>query len=296
MSVSAIVNENGEIVNNSDPKKAKGIQDSTGTSIKDYKDQFMQLLVAQMKYQDPLEPTSNTEYISQYAQFTQVEQMQNMADAMALSRAADLVGKTVQITKVDDEGNSRIVAEGKVDYVTYQHGDAYVTVNGVSYNADQVSSVIDSTYSNDTKSLMEIQEILAKLPPVEEITLAANEKDLEKLVNKYNSLSDIEKYLTDAQIAKIKDYATKYAALVVEETASNAAKERERQNENAVSQNTGTQANTEETSQSQETQNQGTNVNAVEQAQDNTDNNSAADTNEEQAQEATGSTQAPQGS
>ena len=39
------------------------------------KDAFLQLLVAQMKYQDPLQPTSNTEYISQYAQFSQVEQM-----------------------------------------------------------------------------------------------------------------------------------------------------------------------------------------------------------------------------
>ena len=31
------------------------------------KEAFLQLLVAQMKYQDPLEPTSNTEYIAQYA-------------------------------------------------------------------------------------------------------------------------------------------------------------------------------------------------------------------------------------
>ncbi|MDE5748719.1 MAG: flagellar hook capping protein, partial [Acetatifactor sp.] len=46
------------------------------------KDAFLQLLVAQMKYQDPLEPTSNTEFVSQYAQFSQVEQLQNMAGSM----------------------------------------------------------------------------------------------------------------------------------------------------------------------------------------------------------------------
>ena len=43
------------------------------------KESFLQLLVAQMKYQDPLEPTSNTEYISQYAQFSQVESLQSMS-------------------------------------------------------------------------------------------------------------------------------------------------------------------------------------------------------------------------
>ena len=42
------------------------------------KDAFLQLLVAQMKYQDPLNPTSDTEYIAQLAQFSQLEQMQNL--------------------------------------------------------------------------------------------------------------------------------------------------------------------------------------------------------------------------
>ena len=36
------------------------------------KDAFLQLLVAQMKYQDPLEPTSNTEYVSKYATFSEL--------------------------------------------------------------------------------------------------------------------------------------------------------------------------------------------------------------------------------
>lgn len=44
------------------------------------KDDFLLLLVTQMKYQDPLEPTSNTEYVAQLAQFTELEYMQNMTD------------------------------------------------------------------------------------------------------------------------------------------------------------------------------------------------------------------------
>ena len=40
------------------------------------KDDFLMLLVTQMKYQDPLEPESNTEYVAQLAQFSSLEQMQ----------------------------------------------------------------------------------------------------------------------------------------------------------------------------------------------------------------------------
>ena len=68
------------------------------------KDAFLQLLVAQMQYQDPLEPTSNTEFISQYAQFSQVEQMQNMAGTTELARATSLVGKEVYVKTTDSAG------------------------------------------------------------------------------------------------------------------------------------------------------------------------------------------------
>ena len=60
------------------------------------KEAFLKLLVAQMKYQDPLEPTSNTEFVSQYAQFSSLEQMQNMSATLELSRASTLVGQSCQ--------------------------------------------------------------------------------------------------------------------------------------------------------------------------------------------------------
>ena len=88
MGVSAL-NDDGKITNAQSTVSKSKAESANGSSMS--KDDFLQLLVAQMKYQDPLEPTSNTEYVAQYAQFSQVEQMQNMSQSMDLSRASSLV-------------------------------------------------------------------------------------------------------------------------------------------------------------------------------------------------------------
>lgn len=66
-------------------------------------DAFLQLLVAQLRYQNPMEPTDGTEFLQQTAQFTQVETLQALADTqqqlMSLTQfslAVGLSGKTVE--------------------------------------------------------------------------------------------------------------------------------------------------------------------------------------------------------
>ncbi|WP_380163570.1 flagellar hook assembly protein FlgD [Jannaschia sp. R86511] len=49
------------------------------------KDAFLKLLVAQLRYQDPLNPAEGAEFIAQTAQFTQVEKLQEVADSTAAS-------------------------------------------------------------------------------------------------------------------------------------------------------------------------------------------------------------------
>lgn len=114
-------------------------EDTTGTSSLG-KDAFLQLLVAQMKYQDPLNPSSDTEWISQMAQFSSLEQMQNMNNTITNSQAFSMIGQTVEIT-ADDK-----IVEGVVDYVTVSSGKAYVSVNGEQYEADKVTSVLSPEY------------------------------------------------------------------------------------------------------------------------------------------------------
>ena len=76
--VSALIKD-GKVLNQTDPNaKAKAEKKDDKSSAAKQKEQFLSLLVAQMKHQDPLEPTSNTEWISQYATFSSLEAMQNM--------------------------------------------------------------------------------------------------------------------------------------------------------------------------------------------------------------------------
>ncbi len=82
------------------------------------KNEFLKLLVAQMQYQDPLNPMDNKESIAQFAQFSSLEQMQNLNDSfnkMASEQkisnmvaGAQFIGMTVEANK-DDKTISGIV-------------------------------------------------------------------------------------------------------------------------------------------------------------------------------------------
>ena len=156
-SVDAII-KNGEVVN------AKNETTNKTTPTGYDKDAFMQILVAQMKYQDPLEPTSNTEYINQYATFTQVEQLSNMANAMSLSRASEMVGKTVVVSQTNPDTGKTTEIEGTVDFVTYSGNKAYLNINGTNYSIDDVSQVLDPNYTSAVEAVKDFQEAIDKLP------------------------------------------------------------------------------------------------------------------------------------
>ena len=61
------------------------------TSKSNDKDMFLQLLVAQMKYQDPMNPTDSSQFLSQSAQFTALEKMQVVADQTGMLLGACLL-------------------------------------------------------------------------------------------------------------------------------------------------------------------------------------------------------------
>lgn len=177
------------------------------------KDAFLQLLVAQMKYQDPLEPTSNTEYISQYATFSELEQMQNMSASMDLFRASSLVGETVLLKVKDSQGRETTV-QGNVDYVVYEGNKAYLSVNGDLYSMDDLDTVADPTYLEAYKLAADFLNILNKVPTPDKMTLADRE-NVEKLDEIYTGMNDYQKgFLSDEQIEKMAKAVQKMKDLV----------------------------------------------------------------------------------
>lgn len=139
---------NGELVNNSVAASAvnkaqEAASKESGGSLD--KDAFLQLLVTQMKYQDPLEPTDNTEYVSQLANFSELEEMQNLVQTSDMQRASSLVGQYVIMAVTDSTGNTTN-PEGYVDAVIYQGGKTYLQINDILYNFDDLDTVYDNTY------------------------------------------------------------------------------------------------------------------------------------------------------
>lgn len=109
------------------------------------KEAFLQLLVAQMKYQDPLNPSTDTEFVAQLATFSQLEQMQNLNSVTTNSQALSLVGKNVIIKTTSSTGTVNYI-DGKVDYVNIANGKAYLSIDDKLYSIDDLYRVIDDTY------------------------------------------------------------------------------------------------------------------------------------------------------
>jgi flagellar basal-body rod modification protein FlgD len=107
------------------------------------KEMFLNLMVAQLRYQDPLNPADSGEFLAQSAQFTALEKMQDVADQTAalLSSqisfgAAGMVGKDV--TYLNEDGSA---TSGLVGSVTYDENGPMLVVDGASVSLGQIQSI-----------------------------------------------------------------------------------------------------------------------------------------------------------
>ena len=109
------------------------------------KDAFLQLLVCQMKNQDPLNPQDDTEFVAQLATFSQLEQLQNLNATYEKSQAFSLIGKDVILNVEDETGREKQIT-GKVQYVNASGGSVKLYVGGELYDIDDLYAVMDESY------------------------------------------------------------------------------------------------------------------------------------------------------
>lgn len=107
------------------------------------RDQFLKLLIAQLKSQDPLEPVNNQEFMSQLAQFSTLEGIEklnaNFADMLALqqiTQGAGLIGRIVTYSNTNAGSTSTV--QGRVDGFAISSGRLQLQVEGTSVPIGQV--------------------------------------------------------------------------------------------------------------------------------------------------------------
>lgn len=167
-------------------------------------DTFLTLLVAEMQNQDPLEPTSNTEWVSQYATFTQVEQIGEMRDSMDTLRANSMVGKEVIMAVTSESTGETNYVRGTVDYVTIENGEPYLVINEEKYSIDDLDSVASEEYFTAYDKYSEFVSMMDALPNLNVLD-TSYKNTIGEVYDLYNGLDEYQK-----------EYVNKYASGYVE--------------------------------------------------------------------------------
>ena len=139
---------------------SSGIGNSSGTASQDLdKDAFMQLLVSQMQNQDPMNPQSNEDFIAQLAQFSSLEQMENLNSSMdqmaaveesnalinQLSAASSLIGQNVDYY----HPQTGELTSGDVGSVRIEDAVAFLNIDGESVPLSYLTEINGPSTGDD---------------------------------------------------------------------------------------------------------------------------------------------------
>lgn len=146
------------------------------------KDAFLKLLITQLQNQDPTNPMDDREFIAQMAQFSSLEQMQNMTKAMEslllsqqqsqLMNYTTFIGKDVkwhELTEEKDTEGNFVVKEGNgiIQSVQFKDGEAIFTLaDGKTISAGNISGVLgngaETNASTNTSPLVQASAMIGK--------------------------------------------------------------------------------------------------------------------------------------
>jgi flagellar basal-body rod modification protein FlgD len=129
---------------------------TTGTGAVD-SSQFMQLLLAQLTHQNPLEPMSNSEMMSQFSQLNSLQELRDIHTSMDVTSSANqtsymasLIGKTIKVNQTDGT-----VLEGVVDGAILEKGNLQLRIGDKTVALSDVLE-IDGTKASQMRSAVSL--------------------------------------------------------------------------------------------------------------------------------------------
>lgn len=112
------------------------------------KEEFLKILIAQLQNQDPLSPVDDKEFIAQLAQFSTLEQMQNMSYDFNVMRGMDLIGRTVYAEVYNDITGQLVPVAGEVDSAIFSNGKLYLTIGDINITLDDIKMVLSDNFKD----------------------------------------------------------------------------------------------------------------------------------------------------
>lgn len=149
------------------------------------KDEFLRLLVTQLQYQDPLKPMDDKEFIGQMAQFSALEQMQNLNASFSVTKALNLVGKYAVGKLVVDDKEEEVA--GEVQSIKVAGSKSYAVINGQEILVDDILEVKNQLNEEKVVDLSKYTGLIGK--NVNSIVKGLEEDEVYQLQGNVHSVS-----------------------------------------------------------------------------------------------------------
>lgn len=141
---------------------------------------FLKILSAELKNQDPDNAKDGTEYVTQMAQFSALQQMANLNTTMKMTGANSLIGKTVVLDKSDQSGNlysgkvADVVKNGDeidLDVIVGQKKDSNGNLQDdvETFKLDDVQATGDPDVANNSTGILNAAALIGKMVTLSDI-------------------------------------------------------------------------------------------------------------------------------
>lgn len=142
--------EQSSYVDNSN-QSTREVKDQLG------KDEFLKILIVQLQNQDPLNPMEDKDFIAQMAQFSTLEQMQNMGRDFQTLKAMNLVGRMIY-GELNIENSSQVIPVlGRVDSARFADGRMFLQVGGYTLPLEDLVAVFSDEEAKEIEQPKEDQ-------------------------------------------------------------------------------------------------------------------------------------------